>query len=53
MFLAVMLLSGAMAMAQTANVKKANNALLTDPVNYDEARDLIEQAKKDPRTATV
>lgn len=52
MFLAVMLLSGAMAMAQTANVKKANNALLTDPVNYDEARDLIEQAKKDPSTAT-
>lgn len=52
MFLAVMLLSGAMAMAQTANVKKANNALLTDPVNYDEARNYIEQAKKDPTTAS-
>lgn len=52
MFIAVMLLSGAMAMAQTANVKKANNALLTDPVNYDEARSYIEQAKQDPSTAT-
>lgn len=52
MLLAVMLVSGAMAMAQTANVKKANNALLTDPVNFDEARGYIEQAKQDPSTAT-
>lgn len=43
--------AGVVAVAQTANVKKANNLLLSDPVNYDEARSYIDAAKQDATTS--
>ena len=48
---AAILSTGVVAMAQTANVKKANNLLLSDPVNYDEARSFIDMAKQDGTTS--
>ncbi|MCQ2336124.1 MAG: hypothetical protein MJ010_02955 [Paludibacteraceae bacterium] len=48
---AAILSTGIVAMAQTANVKKANNLLLSDPVNYDEARSYIDAAKQDATTS--
>ena len=37
--------------AQKANVKKAENALYEEPVNYDKAIEYIELAKQNPETA--
>lgn len=37
--------------AQKANVNKVSNMLITEPINYEEARSLIAEAKEDPTTA--
>lgn len=49
---AALLTSGCMVFAQKSNVSKASSALYMDPVNYDEARAAIAEAKVDETTAS-
>ncbi|MBO8446973.1 MAG: tetratricopeptide repeat protein [Bacteroidetes bacterium] len=49
--IAMVLASFTLATAQKSNVNKASNMLITEPINYEEARSLIAAAKENPETA--
>ncbi len=49
--IALFLASFGMAFAQKSNVNKASNLLIAEPIDYEQARSLIAQAKEDPTTA--
>lgn len=49
--IALVLSAFTLANAQKANVNKVSNMLITEPINYEEARSLIAEAKEDPTTA--